>query len=103
MNMETELGVYLRARFTLLLLQTAEEERALQLLKSVAATSGRPVLAWDIAEGFQAVAALTRKSIVVTFPGGALPAELKNAAVRLELLPVPGMPISAMPLDAGNP
>jgi AAA+ superfamily predicted ATPase len=139
MNMETELGVYLRARFTLLLLQTAEEERALQLLKSVAATSGRPVLAWDIAEGFQALAAerappaardpitalehidkadgnalfvlkdfhecwvnaqikrklrsvaqrltLTRKSIVVTFPGGTLPAELKDAAVLLELPP----------------
>jgi AAA+ superfamily predicted ATPase len=139
MNIETELDVYLRARFTLLLLQTPEEERALQLLKSVGETSGRPVLAWDIAEGFQAVAAkgappvardpitalehidkaegnalfvlkdfhecwgnaqikrklrsvaqrltLTRKSIVVTFPGGPLPAELKDAAVLLELPP----------------
>src|SRR6266446_8041174 len=57
MNIETELDVYLRARFTLLLLQTAEEERGLQLLKSVGETRGRPVLAWDIAESFQTVTA----------------------------------------------
>src|SRR5215470_9813784 len=139
MTIETEFDVYLRARFTLLLLQTAEEERAIQLLKSVCERSGRPLLAWDVAEGFQTLGAagtppaardpisaleyidkaedsalfvlkdfhecwanpqikrklrsvvqrltLTRKSIVVTFPGGQLPTELKDAAVLLELPP----------------
>lgn len=139
MTFETELDIYLRARFTLLLLQTAEEERAIQLLKTVCENSGRPLLTWDIAEGFQTVAGqgtppaardpltalehidkadgnalfvlkdfhdcwanpqikrklrsvvqrltLTRKSIVVTFPAGQLPAELKDLAVLLEFPP----------------
>ncbi len=53
MKFEDELDVYLRARFTLILLVTAEEERALQTIKSVCEQTQRPSLTWDIAEGFQ--------------------------------------------------
>jgi hypothetical protein len=35
MTFEQELDVYLRARFTLLVLVTSEEERALQMIKRV--------------------------------------------------------------------
>jgi AAA+ superfamily predicted ATPase len=57
MRFEQELDVYLRARFTLVVLVTAEEERALQAVKAVCERGKRTCLTWDMAEGFQAVTA----------------------------------------------
>src|SRR5262245_62022456 len=56
MAFEQELDVYLRARFTLMVLVTTEEERALQTIKSVCEKSKRPCLTWDLADGFQSLA-----------------------------------------------
>lgn len=53
MKFEDELDVYLRARFTLILLVTTEEERALQTIKEVCEQTQRPSLTWDIADNFQ--------------------------------------------------
>ncbi len=55
MNFDELLNVYLRARFTLIVLVSTEEERALQIVKNVCAQMRRPCLAWDIAEGFQSL------------------------------------------------
>src|SRR4051812_5575791 len=52
---EQELDLYLRARCTLLVLVTPEEERALQTVKAVAERSRRGCLTWDVADGFQAL------------------------------------------------
>ena len=51
MSLEQQLDVYLRARFTLIVLVTAEEERALAAVRSVCDKARRPALAWDAAEG----------------------------------------------------
>jgi AAA+ superfamily predicted ATPase len=56
MTFEQELDVYLRARFTLLVLVTPEEERALQTVKAVCERSKRLCLTWDAGDGFQALA-----------------------------------------------
>src|SRR5262245_23488850 len=56
MAFEQELDVYLRARFTLIVLVTTEEERALQTVKAVCEKSKRPCLTWDVADGFQSLA-----------------------------------------------
>lgn len=56
MAFEQELDVYLRARFTLMVLVTTEEERALQTVKSVCEKSKRPCLTWDVADSFQLLA-----------------------------------------------
>ncbi len=55
MYFEEELNTYLRARFTLILLVTSEEERVLQIVKRVCAQMHRPCLAWDVAEGFHSL------------------------------------------------
>ncbi len=52
MDFEKELDVYLRARFTLMLIHTIEEERALKSLKAVCAKRARPLITWDVADGF---------------------------------------------------
>jgi AAA+ superfamily predicted ATPase len=57
MGFEQELDVYLRARFTLVVLVTPEEERALQAVKAVCERGKRPCLTWDVADGFVALAA----------------------------------------------
>jgi ATP-dependent 26S proteasome regulatory subunit len=56
MTFEQELDIYLRARFTLIILATQEEERALQTIKNVCEQSRRPSLSWDVADGFQTLA-----------------------------------------------
>jgi AAA+ superfamily predicted ATPase len=56
MAFDQELDVYLRARFTLMVLVTTEEERALQTVKSVCESSKRPCLTWDLADSFQLLA-----------------------------------------------
>jgi hypothetical protein len=55
MNFEAELDVYLRARFTLMVLVTTEEERAIATIKGLCERRKLPCFAWDSAEGFQAV------------------------------------------------
>ena len=55
MAFERELDIYLRSRFTLMILVTPEEERALQSIKQVCARAKRPCLSWDVADGFQAI------------------------------------------------
>src|SRR5262245_15964701 len=53
MSLERDLDVYLRARITLIVLVTAEEERALNLIKNVCTKSNRPCVTWDAADHFQ--------------------------------------------------
>src|SRR5437667_3313298 len=53
MSFEQQLDVYLRARFTLIVLITPEEERALQSIKAVCERTKRPCLMWDMADNFQ--------------------------------------------------
>jgi AAA+ superfamily predicted ATPase len=52
-SFERELDVYLRARFTLLLLVTSEEERALEAIKGTCEASRRQAWMWDLADGYQ--------------------------------------------------
>jgi AAA+ superfamily predicted ATPase len=53
MEFQKQLDTYLRARFTLIVLVTHEEERALQTVRLACEHSGRVALTWDTAEGFQ--------------------------------------------------
>ncbi len=55
-SFENELDVYLRARFTLLVAVTLEEERLLQKVKALCERTRRAGLAWDSAEGFSVLA-----------------------------------------------
>lgn len=55
MDFEEQLDVYLRARFTLMVLVTSEEERALQTIKAVCDRTHRSCLTWDVADYFQAL------------------------------------------------
>ena len=55
MTFEQQLELYLRARCTLLVLVTPEEDRALQAVRAVCDNLRRSCLSWDIAEHFQAV------------------------------------------------
>lgn len=55
MSFETELDLYLRARYTLVVVVTIEEERALQAVTAVCEKRRRPCLAWDLADGFTAL------------------------------------------------
>src|SRR5947209_11033203 len=73
MSFERELDVYLRARITLIVLITSEEERALQTVKAVCDRTGRPCLTWDAADHFQVLT-----GVGVTAPTG------KEAVAALE-------------------
>ena len=53
MNFEKELDTYLRARFTLIVLVTHEEERALKMITRMCDATHRTSIGWDAAEGFQ--------------------------------------------------
>jgi AAA+ superfamily predicted ATPase len=53
MTFERQLDLYLRARCTLLVLVTPEEDRALQAILAVCDHPRRTALTWDTAEGFQ--------------------------------------------------
>ncbi len=55
MGFEEQLDLYLRARFTLIVLVTPEEERALETIRAVCERAGRPCVAWDVADGFQPI------------------------------------------------
>lgn len=53
MTFEQMLSVYLRARFTFMVLVTPEEERALADVKAACERGKRSCLTWDTADGFQ--------------------------------------------------
>ena len=55
MSFEAELDLYLRARYTLIVVVTVEEERALAAVTAVCERRQRPCLAWDLADGFEAL------------------------------------------------
>lgn len=55
MSLSSELEHYLRARFTLIVIASREEERVLRTVETVCDDSGRQCLAWDVADGFKAV------------------------------------------------
>jgi AAA+ superfamily predicted ATPase len=57
MDFEKELDTYLRARFTLIVLVTHEEERATQIVKTMCENTRRPCMSWDAADGFQWITA----------------------------------------------
>ena len=57
MTFEQHLELYLRARCTLLVLVTPEEERVLQAIRAVCASLRRQALSWDGAEHFQPLTA----------------------------------------------
>lgn len=52
MTFQQELDLYLRARFTLIVLVTTEEERAIADVRQVCLASKRPCLSWDAGDGF---------------------------------------------------
>ncbi|HMC88573.1 MAG TPA: AAA family ATPase, partial [Gemmataceae bacterium] len=72
MNFEQQLDVYLRARFTLLVLVTAEEERALHAIKTVCEKTNRPCLTWDLADNFQWLTAVNGSTPTAKEPVPAL-------------------------------
>ncbi|MFN9659561.1 MAG: AAA family ATPase [Cyanobacteriota bacterium] len=59
MAFQQELDLYLRARFTLIVVVTPEEERALEHVRQVCEASRRPCLGWDAADGFEAISQWT--------------------------------------------
>ena len=56
---EKQLDTYLRARFTLIVLVTHEEERALQMIRRMCDETHRSCMSWDAADGFQWVSSGT--------------------------------------------
>lgn len=72
MSFEQQLGIYLRARFTLIVLSTPEEERALQDIRSVCERGKRPCLTWDVADSFQWLSGGTASLPTVKDPMSAL-------------------------------
>lgn len=57
MNFEKELDTYVRARFTLIVLVTHEEERAIKAITRMCDESRRVCIGWDAAEGFHWITA----------------------------------------------
>jgi len=55
MSIGKALDVYVRSRFTLIVVVTTEEERVVEIVRSMYEGSGRACLSWDLAEGFRAV------------------------------------------------
>jgi AAA+ superfamily predicted ATPase len=62
MTFEHELDIFLRARITLMVVLTSEEERALQTVKATCERGKRPCLTWDVADHFQV---LTGDKVVI--------------------------------------
>ncbi|MDB5294039.1 MAG: hypothetical protein JWO31_22 [Phycisphaerales bacterium] len=72
MTFEKDLETLLRARATLVVVVTPEEERAVAAVKAVCDAGRRPALAWDTAEGFQHLAGSTGRPPVAKDAAGAL-------------------------------
>jgi ATP-dependent 26S proteasome regulatory subunit len=60
-DISEQLDIYLRARVTLIVLVTPEEERAVQVIREVANRTHRGCLTWDIADGFSALSQMKEK------------------------------------------
>ena len=56
MAFQQELDLYLRARFTLIVLVTPEEERAVGEVRQACEAIKRPCLSWDAGDGFEKIA-----------------------------------------------
>ena len=67
-----ELDVLLRARFTLIILITSEEERAIETIRDLCGNSQRTALAWDVADGFQPITKASTKPPAARDPLAAL-------------------------------
>jgi ATP-dependent 26S proteasome regulatory subunit len=72
MAFDKDLSVYLRARFTLIILITPEEERALQDIKAVCEHAKRSCMTWDVADSFQWLAGGSGAAPTVKDPLAAL-------------------------------
>jgi AAA+ superfamily predicted ATPase len=72
MDFEQQLDIYLRARFTLLIVITQEEERILQTLLSLCEKTQRLGMVWDVADGFQWLTASTIQALAGRDPVTAL-------------------------------
>ncbi len=62
-SFEDELDITLRARFTLIVLVTLEEQRALEAIEAVCRRSDRPCLSWDVASGFELLSGKASKPV----------------------------------------
>ena len=53
MNFGEQLDIYLRSRFTLIILITPEEERAVELVRELCSRTQRSAQSWDASDGFK--------------------------------------------------
>jgi len=76
LDFNQQLDTYLRARFTLIVLVTQEEQRALNLIAAACKESKRVCISWDVADGFN----------WITEPSGKLPnaADPKTALEQID-------------------
>lgn len=75
MSFREQLDVHVRARCTLIVLETGEEERAIEEMRAACAQAGWQCVAWDVAEGFSAIT-----------PGAALPSAARDPLTALEAI-----------------
>ena len=57
MTFEETLDLYLRARFTLIIVVTPEEERVLDTVKTLCEQTKRSLFSWDVADAFKTISA----------------------------------------------
>src|SRR4051794_28996088 len=55
MGFHDELDTHLRARFSLIVVSTVEEARAIEAIQEVCASGNRDCVVWDLASGFKAL------------------------------------------------
>lgn len=67
-----QLDLYLKARFTLIILVSSEEERAIQAIRALCDKTGRGCQSWDTADGFQWIAKTSGSVPVAKDPLAAL-------------------------------
>ncbi len=67
-----KLDVFFRARFTLIVIQTIEEQRAIQILGHVCDQTNRAMVTWDVADHFQTGSGIELPALS---SGGGLPAK----------------------------
>lgn len=77
-NFEKELDIHIRARCTLIVLVTLEEERAIQSVKTVCDLNNRFCIAWDIADGFTMISGKSVQNQQIKDPLLALDAVIKQ-------------------------
>lgn len=72
MSFSEQLDIYLRSRFTLIILVTPEEERALNLIKELCEKTQRTLQSWDTSDGFMTLTAGGSSSPIARDPLTAL-------------------------------